>query len=153
MRCYIFDLDGTLCDITHRLHHIQKEPKDWPAFFDACVDDKPIEHIVSLLDAFHELQEHIPGAPRVVFVSGRSDRVRQQTTEWLMEHLLLDDKPRLYMRKDGDHRPDHIVKLELLAHIRADGFEPIMAFDDRSSVVQAWRDAGIPCAQVAPGDF
>ena len=57
------------------------------------------------------------------------------------------------MRKEGDHRPDHIIKLELLAQIRSDGFEPIMAFDDRNSVVKMWRDAGIPCAQVAEGDF
>jgi hypothetical protein len=28
-----------------------------------------------------------------------------------------------------------------------------MAFDDRNSVVKMWRDLGIPCAQVADGDF
>lgn len=33
---YVFDIDGTLADLTHRLHHIQKQPKDWDAFFDAC---------------------------------------------------------------------------------------------------------------------
>jgi phosphoglycolate phosphatase-like HAD superfamily hydrolase len=150
MKCYLFDLDGTLCDITHRLHHIQKEPKDWPAFFDACVDDAPIEHIIDLANACAQWAS-------IVYVSGRSDRVRQQTIAWMEQNGLptwIEGRTTaLYMRKDGDHRPDHIVKLELLQQIRADGFEPIMAFDDRSSVVQAWRDAGIPCAQVAPGDF
>jgi hypothetical protein len=57
------------------------------------------------------------------------------------------------MRKEGDHRDDDIIKLELLEQVRADGFEPIMAFDDRNRVVAAWRSAGVPCAQVAPGDF
>jgi phosphoglycolate phosphatase-like HAD superfamily hydrolase len=145
MRCYLFDIDGTIADATHRLHHIQKDPKDWPAFFDACVDDKPIQHII-------DLARRLAFCEGVIFVSGRSDRVIEQTRSWLVRHGLSLWNG-LYMRKDGDHRPDHIVKLELLQQIRADGFEPIMAFDDRSSVVQAWRDAGIPCAQVAPGDF
>jgi hypothetical protein len=29
----LVDIDGTLADCTHRLHHIQKQPKDWDAFF------------------------------------------------------------------------------------------------------------------------
>ena len=37
--------------------------------------------------------------------------------------------------------------------VRADNFDPIIAFDDRDRVVAAWRSAGIPCLQVAPGDF
>lgn len=57
------------------------------------------------------------------------------------------------MRRAGDHRGDDIIKLELLTQIKADGFDPIMAFEDRSRVVRAWRSAGIPCAQVAEGDF
>lgn len=65
-----------------------------------------------------------------------------------------DDTSRdVYMRKDGDHRPDNEVKSELLARIRADGHDPIMAFDDRDQVVKMWRAAGIPCAQVADGNF
>jgi hypothetical protein len=28
-----------------------------------------------------------------------------------------------------------------------------MAFDDRSQVVKMWRKRGVPCAQVADGDF
>ncbi len=59
----------------------------------------------------------------------------------------------LYMRKAGDHRDDDKLKIEMLARVRADGFDPIMAFDDRNRVVKAWREAGIPCAQVADGDF
>lgn len=59
----------------------------------------------------------------------------------------------VYMRKAGDYTDDNLLKVELLRQLRADGHEPIMAFDDRSRVVQAWREQGIPCAQVAAGDF
>jgi len=33
---YIFDIDGTLADVSHRLHYITGETKDWDAFFAAC---------------------------------------------------------------------------------------------------------------------
>lgn len=40
----VFDLDGTLSNIDHRLHYIQRPPseKDWAAFFAACENDLPI---------------------------------------------------------------------------------------------------------------
>lgn len=144
VRCYLFDIDGTLADLTHRLHHIQKQPKDWDAFFEACQADVPISHVLDLV-------AQLSNTTHVVFVSGRSDRVRNATEAWLRKQGL-NDHP-LYMRKDGDHRPDYQVKAGLLERIRADGWEPIMAFDDRDQVVEMWRAKGIPCAQVARGDF
>lgn len=144
MKCYLFDIDGTLADLSHRLPHIQKTPKDWDAFFDACGDDAPIPHIIGLAQTLSR-------SAHIVYVSGRSKRVETATLEWLARHLL--PPGRLYMREDGDHRPDHKIKLELLAQLRGDGYQPIMAFDDRNQVVEMWRAAGIPCAQVAAGDF
>lgn len=145
MRCYIFDIDGTLADLTHRLPHIQKQPKDWPAFFAACPDDAPIEHVISLArDLFNS------GA-YIVYVSGRSDEVRDQTRTWLARHGAPGGD--IFMRREGDHRPDHQVKVELLQQLRDAGHEPIMAFDDRNAVVKMWREIGVPCAQVADGDF
>ena len=146
MRCYIFDIDGTLADCSHRLHHIQKQPKDWDGFFADCHLDAPHPHIIGLAKDLWSIQDSA-----IVFVSGRSDQCRDQTKEWLLTHGLPPGP--LYMRKAGDHRDDDTIKLELLAEVRADGFDPVMAFDDRNRVVKAWRDAGIPCAQVAEGDF
>ena len=34
-----------------------------------------------------------------------------------------------------------------------DGERLIAVFEDRDRVVAMWRDAGVPCFQVAPGDF
>lgn len=146
MRCYIFDIDGTLADCSHRLHHIQKRPKDWQSFFADCYDDAPIPHMIGLAQTLR-----VASASQIVFVSGRSDECRSATETWLMNHLGFDAP--LYMRKAGDYRADDIIKTEILAELRADGFDPIMAFDDRNRVVAAWRAAGIPCAQVAEGDF
>ncbi len=142
-RCYIFDIDGTLADLTHRLPHIQKQPKDWTAFFAACLHDKPIPHIV-------ELARSLP-LP-IVCVSGRSDAVRVETDFWLRVKAGLTPAA-LYMRRAGDFRNDDIIKIELLDQLRSDGWSPVMAFEDRDRVVKVWREAGVPCAQVADGDF
>lgn len=143
-RCFIFDIDGTLANLEHRLPLIKGEKPDWDAFFNACGDDEPIEHIATVaraIDAFHQ----------VVYVTGRSDISQRATIDWLAKHGMPIGA--LYMRKQGDHKPDHKLKLELLAQMRQDGFDPIMAFDDRKAVVDMWREAGLPCAQVAAGDF
>jgi len=143
--CYIFDIDGTIADNKHRTHHLEKSPKDWDAYHAGVSLDVTFPHIETL--AFR-LSEHSP----IIYCTGRHEGQRQITEEWLLINTLTKHAG-LYMRKEGDHRPDHIIKLELLEQIRADGYEPVMAFDDRNSVVKMWRDAGIPCAQVAEGDF
>lgn len=95
---------------------------------------------------------------RINFLTGRHSGQRELTWNWLIENEIALRQwslgtQRLFMRDEGDHRPDHIIKLELLEQVIADGYEPIMVFDDRNSVVKMWRDAGIPCAQVAEGNF
>src|SRR5258708_3971922 len=146
MKCYIFDIDGTVADISHRLHHIKSTPKDWDSFFARCDADVPIPHIIDVAQSLALRTDRC-----VVYVSGRSDQCRSQTEAWLLAHGL--PGRRLYMRKAGDHRDDDVVKGELLDQLRADDLEPIMAFDDRNHVVRMWRERGIPCAQVAEGDF
>lgn len=146
--CYVFDIDGTIADMSHRLHHIVRtdgKPKDWTACFAAVSNDKPIQHVIHVARALVEAGHFI------VFVTGRPDSCRAATEEWLAEHVIGEQA--LYMRKAGDHRNDDIVKMELLAQLRADGWEPRMVFDDRDRVVSAWRSAGVPCAQVAEGKF
>ena len=38
----VFDIDGVLADVRHRLHHVTARPKDWDAFFGAAPDDPPL---------------------------------------------------------------------------------------------------------------
>lgn len=151
MRCYLFDIDGTVADIGHRLPLIQGEQKNWAGFFAACVDDKPIAHVCELVARLSPWDDD--GSEEIIFVSGRSDEVRADTLRWLQTHVGPVHSSHLYMRAAGDHRPDYVVKAELLDRVLADGYEPIMAFEDRDQVVKMWRERGIPCAQVAEGAF
>ena len=54
----IFDLDGTLADIDHRLHFIQNGNKQWDEFYAACPNDGPKPAIIELArmcdDAGHQ---------------------------------------------------------------------------------------------------
>jgi len=140
----VFDLDGTLTDPSHRLHHILSDPKDWDAFFVACGGDTPIEAAVLVCSDLSMWNE-------VEFWTGRPERTRATTVEWLQEHVLGDAVGEciVKMRADGDHRPDHVVKLEYVDPASP----PDIIFEDRSAVVDAYRARGLTVYQVAPGNF
>lgn len=143
-QCYLFDLDGTLADGSHRIHHILSQPKDWDSYFSRLEDDDLIVHVAEVCKAIAETYD-------VVYVTGRPEEYREPTRRWMRRHHLPSGP--LYMRPAGDRRNDDVVKIEILGRLRDDGYEVLMAFDDRSRVVRAWRQAGIPCAQVEEGEF
>lgn len=147
---YIFDLDGTLADQTHRRHFLDKN--DWESYFDSCPEDSPIQPVIDILYGLYW-----SGADIWVF-SGRSDRVREQTLTWLDWHTCLSrnrfNDNQLVMRRAGDTRPDDVIKQEMLDNMLLCDRERLVAvFDDRDRVVAMWRRNGIQCLQVAPGDF
>lgn len=143
----IFDIDGTLADITHRRHHVATKPKNWQAFAAGCADDKVNEPIAAIGRLF------LLGN-RIICCSGRNEAQREVTETWLDKMWgLVGRHSALYMRADGDYRADDIVKEELLDRIIADGYWPVLAFDDRDRVVAMWRRRGLVCCQVAEGDF
>jgi predicted secreted acid phosphatase len=150
----IVDLDGTLSNSEHRQHYMQGEKKNWPAFYSELVNDPPNFDILHLIKLLHK-----DGA-EIIYCSGRPEEYRELTLAWLKKfgaptndaYPELPEYP-LYMRKDKDYRADYIVKLELLKQMKADGYNPNFAFDDRDQVVKAWRSVGIRTLQVADGNF
>lgn len=148
MNTIIFDIDGTLANCEHRIHFVRSKPKNWPAFNKAMKDDTPNQDIIWLLKTFHYV-----GAT-ILIASGRSEDDRAVTEEWLKNVAFVGNMyKKLYMRPSRDYRSDDIVKGEILDQMRADGFNPNMAIDDRQQVVDMWRARGLRCLQVAPGDF
>lgn len=141
----IFDIDGTLADCTHRRHYVVSHPKNWKAFFATVEHDTLIKPVAQLLRAL------LSSGHKVICCSGRPEDIRNATEQWLYSHGLFPH--RLYMRKTDDYRPDDIIKAELLEDIRADGFNPILAVEDRSRIVKVWRYHGLTCLQCAEGDL
>jgi hypothetical protein len=146
--CVIVDLDGTLADATHRTKHFPDGKLNW-ALFKAPhrIADDQLHHIVA--DVVRLLRSKWP----IIYVSGRNDDCYDVTMQWLKKHDLWQAPELLIMRKTGDSRHDYEVKKEILDQLIADGYNPVLSLDDRNNVVKMWRDNGIPCFQVAEGDF
>jgi hypothetical protein len=176
---YIFDLDGTLALVEHRLHFISRPSlqcfycggknrancvqcadldagwkANWRGFFAAVGDDKPN---VPVIQTYRTLLS--AGAECWIW-SGRSDQCQGQTKDWLARHCgtrfggWLQAPEAFRMRKEGDYRDDAVLKSEWLSEIEPPEYKRLTAvFDDRERVVRMWRAAGIPCFQVADGEF
>jgi HAD superfamily, subfamily IIIB (Acid phosphatase) len=145
MDCYIFDIDGTIADNSHRQHFLRSTPKDWKSYNAAMHLDKPMNHVIEIARRLNST------GGQIVLCTGREIVFEDVTREWLSENDVFYRW--LFMRREKDYRSDVEVKQEMLSGLRSGGFNPIMAFDDRNSVVAMWRANGIPCAQVAEGDF
>lgn len=130
----VFDIDGVLADVRHRLHHVERQPKDWDAFFAAAVDDPPLAEGIALLRRLAD--EHT-----IVYLTGRPERTRQDTLDWFARHDLPPGE--LVMRGEGDRRPARLVKVQLLRRLARRGTVAALV-DDDPQVVRAVREAGFP---------
>lgn len=146
--CVVFDVDGTLAEFdAEKLGHlVHGQEKHWDDFHHAMADAPLIAPVARLMRRLKESGE------TVVICSGRPDGWAAHTVAWLQKHELPFDG--LYLRaEDQDEASDPEVKRRALAEMKADGLEPWLIVDDRSSVVAAWRAEGLVCLQCAPGDF
>lgn len=141
----IFDLDGTLADIQHRRWLLDLDPPDWRTFYAKCPADLVNHAVATAWDA------HGDAGHFLWIVSGRSKEVENETKDWLRRHSFYYDK--LLMREDGDHQPDVKLKQGWIDDGTIPKAQVVLVYDDRTSVVNMWRANGIPCFQVAPGDF
>lgn len=139
----ICDLDGTLA--------INNHGRD---YFDATDCDKDAVNLSVLTILRWAMNDY----RSVIFVSGREERFREPTERWLKRYHLNDCL--LFMRENGDNRPDHVVKKEIyLKYITPVKYTEDILFvlDDRNSekspVVDMWRKQGLRCFQVADGNF
>ncbi|WP_405866298.1 MULTISPECIES: hypothetical protein [unclassified Streptomyces] len=104
----VFDLDNTLADTAHRQRFLERKPRDWDAFFAAAPDDPPIpEGIALVLESAKECE--------VVYLTGRPERCRRDTLDWLAAQGLPDG--RVHMRRNDDRRPARRTKLETLRRL------------------------------------
>ena len=144
-RAIIVDLDGTLCDCEHRVHHVQKENKDWKSFNDKMVDDELNIWCAHLIESMNS------NGFKIIFVTGRDENYRPHTEEWLAKHQI--NYHQLYMRPAKDIRGDNEIKKEIYQNSIKDKLDILFVVDDRLSVVKMWRSIGLVCLQCDWGDF
>jgi len=139
----LVDMDGTLADVRHRLRFLQGRRKDWKGFFSQMHKDPPNPEIVQMVRELARDHE-------IVIVSGRPDNYRRVTEDWLASNHV--PYASMYMRRAGDHRPDDIVKREILENLLKLGKDIKLVIDDRPTVCDMWRGCGLDVHQV-PSDF
>ncbi|MDT7545595.1 MAG: hypothetical protein QOE99_1705 [Actinomycetota bacterium] len=128
----VFDVDGVLADVRHRLHHLENRPKNWGAFFRDAVNDPPLAEGIALC------QESAKDC-EVVYVTGRPEHCRRDTLDWFARHDLPEG--RLSMRSDGDRRPARMAKPQLLRRLARDRTVAVVV-DDDEQVCDAYEQAG-----------
>lgn len=86
----------------------------------------------------------------IFILSGRQEKDREATTQWLKTNIVPYDY--LYMRQTDDKRSDYIVKQELYnQHIK--GLCNVIAvIDDRLQVCRLWHELGLPLFRVGDPD-
>jgi phosphoglycolate phosphatase-like HAD superfamily hydrolase len=135
----VFDIDGVLADVGHRLHHLRGRPKNWDAFFAAAAADPVLPTGKARVLAAAE--QHA-----IVYLSGRPERLRTLTQRWLHQHGFPVGV--LVLRGGRDRRPARVVKPELVAQVATAG--PIaLVVDDDPDVCAALRARGYPVEQAA----
>ncbi|MFJ8105963.1 hypothetical protein [Streptomyces sp. NPDC096132] len=117
----VFDLDNTLADTAHRQRFLERRPRDWDAFFAAAPQDPPIPQGVALVLESAEACE-------IVYLTGRPERCRRDTKEWLAAQGLPEG--RIHMRRDADRRPARRTKLEILRRLARDREVRVLVDDD-----------------------
>jgi len=155
---YIFDIDGTVANLAHRLHYINPptdtshtryngfEP-NWEKFFTDVAWDDPILPTIQTLEIIQENAE-------IRFFTGRDETTREDTLWWIDTFIDLIEPPHIIMREHDDTRSDVIVKREMYeAMLDYDKKRLVAIFEDRRKVVDMWRELGIMCYQVEPGEF
>ncbi|MFG3023362.1 hypothetical protein ACGFZQ_33255 [Streptomyces sp. NPDC048254] len=128
----VFDIDNTLADTAHRQRFLERKPRDWDAFFAAAPHDPPLAEGITLAVATAEECE-------IVYLTGRPDRYRRDTLDWLAAHGLPEG--RVHMRRNADRRPARHTKLEILRRL-AERREVRVLVDDDELVCDDAERAG-----------
>lgn len=147
----VVDLDGTLCDVSHRQHHVggQWGAKEFKEFYEKMDDDSPYEWCRKMV------QLYLKDGYKVIFVTGRPDEYRQRTVKWLYDRcgLLPNSHYELHMRPTGNFECDTINKKKIYDEMIVQRHAVSFVLEDRNKVVSMWRQLGLPCLQVQEGDF
>lgn len=137
MKTIIFDIDGTLADITHRLQYVKN--KDYEKFFELMPKDKPRKTEQTLIKILAK-------EFKTILLTGRPEVYRTKTETWLKKHKIPYDNLIMrpiehYSTHDSQWKANEVRKIETQGH------KVIAIFEDRQSVVNELRTHGYTVLQ------
>ena len=131
----ICDIDGTLA-----IMHAERTPYD----HSSANLDKPNWAVIRLVRVMNTECD-------VILCSGREDKWRELTVDWLKLYGV--PYKILHMRPTGDKTPDDQLKKMIFEREIEPHYNIRFVLDDRNRVVDMWRDLRLPVFQVNYGDF
>jgi FMN phosphatase YigB (HAD superfamily) len=144
----IFDMDGTLANVSSIRHHLTKYDKGrrrvikhFNNFHAESVNVPPHDYVVNASQIAHMLGHS------VLIVTARKHMWRNHTAWWLAMHDVPSDM--LMMRGDEDNRKDYEVKKDMLDTLRK-AYDIIHAWDDNPNIIRLWKENNIPTT-IVPG--
>lgn len=144
--CVICDIDDTLADRSHRIHHVQNDPKDWDAYFGGIHNDSVIYPTLIILESLFEYYGY-----EIVFCTGRQEKFRPQTEKWIKKTGLIYSS--LMMRSTGDFREDSVIKKEMVEKLLKSNLNPTIAIDNSDEVLEMYSSQGIQSYKKVSGDY
>jgi predicted kinase len=138
------DIDGTIADLTHRLHHINGGNRDWDKFFAEVVDDGFKSEVWDQVALDADENDAV-----IIFLSGRSDISRVDTEDWLETNTGIV-QPIVLMRQSWDRRPDTEVKGDMFKWHFSD-YNIVRVYDDRPRLVRMWKEMGLSVVDCGDG--
>lgn len=139
-KAIICDLDGTLFDCQWRR---DKYLPDFDLFNQNHIYDKPNDRILEIINRFKNDYT-------IIFVSGRNIKYENTTRLQINKYI---DNYLLFMRQNNDFRSDEIIKKEIYDNNIKNNFDVFFILDDRTKVVNMWRNLGLICLQVNNYDY
>jgi len=150
--CIVFDIDGTLADMSHRVKYVDGSlgKKDFDKFYSEMHKDTVIEPVFRAANLWNTAKYTL------FFCTGRPEEYREITYEWLVNKGVGGvDSDRLLMRpNERRYESDAIVKKDMCEEIvNVRGYRILCVYEDRQRVVDMWRSRGVFVLQCAKGAF
>ena len=146
MKAKIFDIDGTLVDVTAISHLIDgtaygtKPPEFYHEYHNKAIDVPPVDWVVDAA------RMAITSGYVVILITARKVMYSAQTTVFLGKNNI--PYHHLCMRSNDDDRPDHEYKEEVLHRLIAMGYDIEEAYDDNPAIIKLWQKHGIKTVYV-----
>ncbi len=135
-KAIICDIDGTLALRNGR----------GPFEHEKSNEDKVCQSIKNLLNIYKN------NGYSIIILTGREDRFKEITQNWLRDKQIIYDN--IFFRETKDQRKDCLVKKELYDTHILNKYEIDFVLDDRDQVVKMWRnELKLKCFQVNYGKF
>jgi hypothetical protein len=132
----LFDIDGCLANNSQRIHYLDETPKNYEAFNQEAMSDKPLKDIVFLANLLTTVYYESHQLVKLFIYSGRPEEYRHLTQQWLKLYVprLYDVSEGILLRPKGDTRPDVDVKKDMINKLILEGYNIRFSIEDKESV-------------------